>query len=72
MSFFLFVIVDVVGAVPEAIAVILVYRPAAVLFVFLVFIRPLGAAEPSEIVRIVVIRKPEGLPVLITAWHTSP
>jgi hypothetical protein len=72
VSFFLLVVVDFVGAVPETIAVILVYRPAAVLFVFLVFIRPLAAAEPPEIVRIVVIGKPEGLPVLITAWHTSP
>jgi hypothetical protein len=67
VSFFLVVIVDFVGTVPEAIAVILIYRPAAVLFVFLVFVRPLAVAETPEIVRIVVIGKPEGLPVLITA-----
>ncbi|MEP6905186.1 MAG: hypothetical protein ABI875_03835, partial [Gemmatimonadales bacterium] len=60
------------GAVPETIAVILVYRPAAVLFVFLILIRPLTSAEPTEIVRIVVIGKPERLPALVTAWHTSP
>jgi hypothetical protein len=72
MSFLLLVVVDFVGAVPKAVAVILVYRPAAVLLVFLVFVRPLGAAEPSEIVRIVIVSEPEGLPRLFTAWHASP
>jgi hypothetical protein len=37
---------------------ILVYRPAAVLLIFLVFIRPLATAEPSEIVGIVVLGEP--------------
>jgi len=52
--------------------VILVYRPSTVLFVLFVLVRSFAAAEPTEIVRIVVISEPEGLDVLLTAWHTSP
>lgn len=51
---------------------ILVYGPATVLFIFVIFKRPLATAETSEIVRIVVLGKSEGLSQLLTAWHTSP
>jgi hypothetical protein len=47
--------------------VILVYGPATVLFVFVVFERPFATAEASEIVRIVVFGKSEGLSQLLTA-----
>jgi len=71
VSFLVIIVVDFVGAVPEAIAVVLVYRPAAIFFVFFIFVRPLAASEPSEIVGIIVLGEPERLSVLVTALHTS-
>jgi hypothetical protein len=52
--------------------VILVYGPATILFVFVVFERPLATAEASEIIRIVILGESQRLSQLLTAWHTSP
>ena len=46
-DFLVLVVVDVLGAVPQAITVILVDCPAAILLVLFVFVRPLAAAEAS-------------------------
>jgi len=54
-------VIDVFGAIPEAIAVVFVYCPAAVL-VFVIVVRPLTAREPSDLVGIIVIGK--------TQWFT--
>jgi hypothetical protein len=41
--------------------VILVDRPATI-FVFVIVVRPLATTETTEIIRIVVVRKPQRLP----------
>ena len=69
---FLVIVVDVFGAVPEAVAVVFVYRPAAILVVLVLLVRPLAAAETTEIIRIVVIGESVRLSCLITARHSLP
>jgi hypothetical protein len=56
----LVIIVSVFGAIPQAVAVILVDCPATIL-VFVVVVRTLAATEATEIVRIVVVRKSQRL-----------
>ncbi len=67
VSLLLIFVIDFISAVPEAIAVILVYRPAAVLLIFIIFEWPLSPAKTAEIVRIVVLGEPQRLFVLIAA-----
>ena len=72
-TFFIF-FVRVVGAVPEIVAVVLVGRPATVLFVILV-IRGAAATATTiaEIVRVIVtFGKPECFVQLFTARHVPP
>jgi len=56
----LVVIVRIFSAVPQAVAVILVDGPAAIL-VFVVIVGTLAATEATEIIRVVVVRKPQWL-----------
>jgi hypothetical protein len=56
----LVVIIRVFGAIPQAVAVILVDGPAAVL-VFVVIVGTLAATEATEIIRVVVVRKSQWL-----------
>jgi hypothetical protein len=53
----LVVIVRVFGAVPQAVAVILIDGPAAI-FVFVIVVRTLAATEATEVIPVVVVRKP--------------
>ncbi len=52
----LLVVVYVLGAVPQTVAVILVDRPATILVLVLV-VGPLSAPEAAEIVPVVIVRK---------------
>jgi hypothetical protein len=57
---YFFIIISVFGAIPKAVAVIFVDRPAPVL-VLVVFVGTLAATEATDIVRFVVIRKTQWL-----------
>jgi hypothetical protein len=60
-----FVIVGVFSAIPEAITVVLIDRPAAILIIVIV-VGSLAATEATEIVRVVVVRKTQWL-----HWFTA-
>jgi len=61
----LLIVIGVFSAIPEAIAVILVDRPAAILVVIII-VGSLAATEATEIVRLVVVRKTQWL-----HWFTA-
>lgn len=56
----LFIIVCVFSAVPQAIAVILIYGPATV-FIFVIVVGTLAATEATDFIRVVVICKTQWL-----------
>ena len=55
-----FVIVGIFSAIPEAITMVFVDRPAAILII-IVIVGSLAATEATEIIRFVVVRKTQWL-----------
>jgi hypothetical protein len=47
--------------------VIFVYRPATILFVFIIVIRAFSTTEASKIVRVIIVGESQRLSVLVSA-----